>query len=169
MRATGLFAAMALVAILGLAPAFARAELPPDCGTGESFLVEATDDSHLALSTYRCDIDAWMIAFEIMTSRDEYGQRNWEVLDSVEIHDLGDSGEIALGTCSRDDLPDPDIVTVVYRTTPDDIGDVYRAWFVDRSVGRLWPTSPDRITCAPVRDHCDIIVDEEIELPEGPG
>jgi len=166
MQAAGVIAAGVLAAFLALAPVTASADTPPGCGTGESHLLEPSDDSDLGLHLYRCDIDAWMISLEIMTSRDEYGQPNWDVLDSVEIRDLGESGEIALGTCARDDVADPDIVAVVYRAMRDDIGDVYRAWFVDRGVGRLWPTSTDRLNCAPVPDHCGITGDEEVEATE---
>jgi hypothetical protein len=165
MRAAGVFAAAVLSAVLGLGTD-TYTEAPPECGTAESFLLEPPEDSNLALHIYRCDIDVWRIALELMTSRDEYGQPHWEVLDSVEIRDLGESGEIALSTCARGDLPDPDIVAVVYRAAPDDIGDVYRAWVVDRSVGRLWPTSIDAVTCAPVPDHCGIMGDEEMEVAE---
>ena len=161
MRAKGVIFGAALAAVLALAPLAARAELPPGCAAA-SLLLEPSDDSNLGLHLHQCEIDAWMVALELMTSRDEYGRPNWQVLDSVEIRDLGESGEIALGTCARDDVDDPDIVAVVYRAAPDDIGDVYRAWFVDRSVGRLWPTSTDRIACAPVMDHCGDL-GEEIE------
>lgn len=165
MRARIIIAAAALAALLALASLSARAEPPPDCGVGEAHLLEPID-SNLGLSLYQCGIDTWVISLELMTSHDEYGHPVWEVLDSVEVRDLGESDEFVLTACARDDIPDPDIVAIGVRATPELVDNVYRAWFVDRSVGRLWPTRPDGITCVSIQDHCGITGDMEEEMTE---
>jgi len=166
MWATGVFAAAALAAVLALVPVAARAEPPLGCEDFSSHMLEPID-SGLGLFVYRCDEgDAWIVSLEFLTSHDEYGHAKWEALDSIDVRSIGESDEIASGTCARDDVPDPDIVAVVYRIAPDDTGDVHRAWFADRSVGRLWPTSIDRVSCAPVLDHCGMMGDEGDEVTE---
>lgn len=149
MRKASLITVSAVAIFFVLAVGAAHAEPPPGCEVARAHVIDPWPYSGLGFSAYRCANDTWIISLEALAAYDEHGKPFWTVLDSIEVRKLGPFDEIESGTCAHDGVFDPDLVAVGYRASPHLIRDVYRAWSIDRSAGRLRPTTSDGITCEP--------------------